>query len=438
MADDINVGAITEVLNDKADKITVDEQFERTVNYGNITNCITEIPQDIKLELADGTLTLKAGSKIHLAYGDLETTATTTSDVSATQTNAGQYVVMRSSKTALYLANIETCLSGTIANRPTLLERGAGLYFATDENKMYLTGDKGANWYSGEAYSLPLGIVTVSNGAISSIDQIFNGFGYIGSTIFALPGVKGLAPNGRNADGSLKNTEFTTGSVLTQTLTSGTFDARPVILRANVLGFNANASYDNKTNTLSTGNYMIVGTGSAVGGKITSFETKTAFHAVDYSDLQPTTNSGLLSNILSAIYPIGSVYITTADTNPMATLIKGSSWTLVAKGRALWGGNGTSGSGTTANDQYNNAPANTTIAAGLPNITGSFGRVASVNNTVSNAFASGTTERHGNGGDDLSYYDYSFDASRSSTVYRNDVTTVQPPAYVVNVWRRTA
>ena len=80
------------------------QDIATAVNYDNITNCITEIPQDIKLELADGTLTLKAGSKIHLAYGDLETTATTTSDISATQTNAGQYVVIRSSKTALYFS----------------------------------------------------------------------------------------------------------------------------------------------------------------------------------------------------------------------------------------------------------------------------------------------------------------------------------------------
>ena len=33
------------------------------------TNCITEIPQDIKLELADGVLTLKAGSKVYVPNG---------------------------------------------------------------------------------------------------------------------------------------------------------------------------------------------------------------------------------------------------------------------------------------------------------------------------------------------------------------------------------
>jgi hypothetical protein len=70
---------------------------------------------------------------------------------------------------------------------------------------MYLTGNSGTDWYDGSNFSLPLGIITVSNGAISSIDQVFNGFGYIGATIYALPGIKVLVPNGFNEDGTLNN-----------------------------------------------------------------------------------------------------------------------------------------------------------------------------------------------------------------------------------------
>ena len=186
--------------------------------YSHTTNCLTSVPQDIKLELSSGTLTLKSGSKIYLANGTLSDTVTITSDISATQNNNGKYMIIRSGGSALYLASLDGCLSGTIATRPASIDTASGLYFATDENKMYLTGDSGANWYSSTDYSLPLAIITVSNGAISSIDQIFNGFGYIGSTVFVLPGVKGLIPNGRNADGTLKNTAITTNSV--QTLTN--------------------------------------------------------------------------------------------------------------------------------------------------------------------------------------------------------------------------
>lgn len=49
-----------------------DIQAKANLNLSNstaITNCITEIPQDIKLELKDGTLTLKAGSKVYIPNG---------------------------------------------------------------------------------------------------------------------------------------------------------------------------------------------------------------------------------------------------------------------------------------------------------------------------------------------------------------------------------
>ena len=41
----------------------------KKLNTTQITNCITEIPQDIKLELVDGTLILKAGSKVYVPNG---------------------------------------------------------------------------------------------------------------------------------------------------------------------------------------------------------------------------------------------------------------------------------------------------------------------------------------------------------------------------------
>jgi hypothetical protein len=65
--------------------------------------------------------------------------------------------------------------------------------------------------------SLPLGLVSST-----SIDQVFNGFGYIGSTVYALPDVRGLIPNGFNADGSLNSIEFAVDSVLTRTYSSST------------------------------------------------------------------------------------------------------------------------------------------------------------------------------------------------------------------------
>ena len=129
-----------------------------------------------------------------------------------------------------------------------------------------------------------------------------------------------------------------------------------------------------------------------------------------------------ISTMLTTLYPIGSIYIGTQATCPLATLISGSTWELVAQNRALWGGDGTN--------------ANTTIAAGLPNITGTI----TSNNWAGSASDNSALYPSGNGrnsaesGTGLNAIN--IDASRSNSIYGNS-NTVQPPAYRVNIWRRT-
>lgn len=138
-------------------------------------------------------------------------------------------------------------------------------------------------------------------------------------------------------------------------------------------------------------------------------------------------------DLFEALYPVGSLYITSTNTTtcPLASIVKksdgsNSTWALVSSGKALWTGTGSNG--------------NTTIAAGLPNITGTFSTQQNlIGDDSTGAFiasGSGTTHTHSNSTTkDSSAMD--FDASRSSSIYGQS-TTVQPPAYVVNVWRRTA
>ena len=181
------------------------------LNQTNITNCITEIPQDIKLELVDGVLTLKAGSKVYVPNG-FEADGVTPkfdevvveSDVIGLQWGT----VTASNISEMYnpitkdITPWEHLYSGSTAPTQTFC-----IWYDTTNNLVKWTADGGASWGSGMA--LPLSLSNYSNGSVTSINQVFNGFGYIGSTIFALPGVKGLIPNGRNADGSLRNIEFT-------------------------------------------------------------------------------------------------------------------------------------------------------------------------------------------------------------------------------------
>ena len=46
----------------------VNNEIDSKINK-QITNCITAIPQDIKLELNNGSLTVKAGSKVYIPNG---------------------------------------------------------------------------------------------------------------------------------------------------------------------------------------------------------------------------------------------------------------------------------------------------------------------------------------------------------------------------------
>jgi hypothetical protein len=120
--------------------------------------------------------------------------------------------------------NIITCYSGS--TQPTVSTQ-YNAWYDTANNIVKLTNDTGATWIG--QWSLPICVTSTENGVLKTVDQIFNGFGYIGSTVFALPGVKGLIPDGKNTDGSLKNIEWTNEKILlTSRNTSG--DNKPLII----------------------------------------------------------------------------------------------------------------------------------------------------------------------------------------------------------------
>lgn len=171
--------------------------------------------------------------------------------------------------------------------------------------------------------------------------------------------------------------------------------------------------------------------------------TKSQYDAIvtkDHNTLYNITDDTDVSlTILQALYPVGSIYITTANTCPLSELISGSTWELVSSGRVLQGAD-------------SGHSAGTTIEAGLPNITGVVGTYAagatSASTTVDSLYKSGAfTSSYGlslrtaNSSTTSETWCrgacYSFNASDSNSIYGNS-TTVQPPAYFVNIFRRTA
>lgn len=142
-------------------------------------------------------------------------------------------------------------------------------------------------------------------------------------------------------------------------------------------------------------------------------------------------------DVLKAIYPVDSIYIGTGTTCPLASLF--GSWTRIDAGLALWTGNGSKGNGSTVTTT--STGATNKISAGLPNITGGVSKITSkgtpdsVGALYSSDFVYNNLENVG--GSDDGNSNINIDASRSSSIYGAS-STVQPPAYVVNVWRRTA
>ena len=194
----------------------------------NVTNCITEIPQDVKLELnADKTqLTVKSGSVMYYPDG-FETDGTTKKFGKIILENDAQI-------SSLHIADSDSVLvyrykranPGFFANMPNSAsgDTHPGQHYEWYDTVNNFEGWTG-NTTSGtivddERATFPIALLHWNNDNTIEIKQIFNGFGYIGNTSFVLPGVKCLIPNGRNTDGTLKNILYTTTSVETRSTAS--------------------------------------------------------------------------------------------------------------------------------------------------------------------------------------------------------------------------
>ena len=169
-------------------------------------------------------------------------------------------------------------------------------------------------------------------------------------------------------------------------------------------------------------------------------------------------------SILSMVYPVGSVYISVNDVSPEKFL--GGTWIKISQGRVLQGASGTQTAGTE-------------VSAGLPNISvtwnGEHTHTRGSMNITGNIAMHGMGHCTAIGGADGAFYgtgiegsyqapscwsgassvdriDFSADrtwtgSTSSAGAHSHDAyitgitgnsTTVQPPALLVNIWKRTA
>lgn len=218
----VDIDEIATDLNGKADTdlTNLNDQGKNIAKWAsNITNCVTEIPQDIKLELVNNVLTLKAGSKIYYPDGfEQDGTTLKFNEVVTTtdQVVSGNFgyerkhlVLVNSSGVPTWIPEQSICYVGPTA--PT--EYQYEMWWDTANNVIKWSNNTGSSW-SVTGASLPICMVhydgvSYDNG-IQGVDAIFNGFGFMGPAVFVLPGVKYKIPNGKNADGTLINKDCMT------------------------------------------------------------------------------------------------------------------------------------------------------------------------------------------------------------------------------------
>ena len=300
------------------------------LNYSQVTDCIKSIDRKIVIQLSDGTITLKAGSVVTYPNGsgnfdEVTITEDKTFSYSGSTTNK-QGTLFLTSAGNLSLQQTALCTSGTTA------PAGTGMFWNTTTNKItYYTSGTAGN----SGFSLPLCNVTFGTevGGIGSVDKIFGGIGYMGSTVFVNKGVTVLIPNGRNSDGTLNNTEYTTESVLTLNVPNSQTPFMVFLVGNGTLYISAKEQFDMGNRRYDFEKNRYVSTSSNLSWchiadlvsettspyKITEFEPRYAFRSVNYSEM-----------------PIKSICMTKPSTtstaktdNPAVVVenyISGSSW----------------------------------------------------------------------------------------------------------------
>ena len=305
---------ITSLSNGYISQINTTGKSYDNLTHRNITNCLTEVPQRIKLELKDGTLTLKAGSVVIVPNG-FEADGTTPkfdeviieSDISTTEfTNQTNLMALTNNGTTLFSRALANCTSGASATTTF------GYAYDTTTNK--INWHKSSGDIGGEYVSFPICKVS-ANGA--SINQVFNGFGYIGSTIWVDKGVKGLIPNGRNEDGTLRNIEWVTNAIKTCETHTSNVTQPYVDIETNKLKVST-TDFDDLYNEEENHFYydgvkifpLTLGSSFNQSGTktITSFNPKQPFRAVDYSDLTELMPTGAIISSASSTTPTGYLY----------------------------------------------------------------------------------------------------------------------------------
>lgn len=173
------------------------------------TNCIIKSQQDIILELNNGALTLKSGSKLYQPNGSgTFTPITIGSDRTRNDFSgwgSGTYVVFYSPSYASGGGSgiIATGINRSVSGATDPLSTTGRVWYDTTNNKIKIYENSS---YTRDDLTFPIAIVDLVNGTgVTKIVEIFNGRGVMGRSAFLLPNADFLIADKRNLDGTPKN-----------------------------------------------------------------------------------------------------------------------------------------------------------------------------------------------------------------------------------------
>ena len=291
-------GYATGKANTGLDNLSSDGQMVIDSQNGTISNCILDIPQNLKLELSNNVLTLKSGSVLALVDRSIYTTVTTTQDYSITYTNQNG---------TFFIIFTGTGITGTWTSVSNL---GSGTSLPADNSQysmFFLISNGYGTYYNWNAIindwskwnvdgSYPLAIVNVVNGVASFAkdsngnDLIFNGAGFIGHHAFVYPNVSGLIPDGINTDGSMKSVLLNSSRMTILDLASNLSNFT-ICYRSNGYVYNDEYYVVDTKDDFIVKNYTrqyvksdnMIYTVSVSGGVITGYNQYEGLHFITYS-----------------------------------------------------------------------------------------------------------------------------------------------------------
>ncbi|MBO5739005.1 phage tail protein [bacterium] len=339
-----NVNADVYALQEDMLDVQANKADKNLANTGMITNCLLEVPQRIKYEFTNNNLTIKAGTVIIIPYG-VENLAGNY-PVGSTFLNENFKVVdtqFENNKFFIWLEVQDDIIHyppGAATENAMVFIKPAGnevtnwgeqgtasgitpgegeLFFYNTETNFISAYSNGTSYNS--RFSLPILHISKKMGIISSINNVFNGMGYIGSTIWADKGVRGLIPNGRNLDGSLNNIETETNKLLFATTEQQGLENLKVAFNSTILGIND--YYLDESNNIvkvttddEVRDLCIVGDISITSGVITSITPYKTFKAVNKSSDKQWLSSLSLPSEKYIDYTLGergTIYLAPAN-----------------------------------------------------------------------------------------------------------------------------